>query len=131
MNDFVYRWSAIVIFSLLVSFAFVLYGYVFQRLGSPPNDLNLQPLILYFTDVALHPLFILGMVLAFIGALVRMFMFDAIGIASTALAGQLTIVLTVVFSVVLLGDSMTREDLLGMVLIMSGVYLVQAEWGTL
>jgi drug/metabolite transporter (DMT)-like permease len=71
------------------------------------------------------------MVLAFIGALVRMFMFDAIGIASTALAGQLTIVLTVVFSVVLLGDSMTREDLLGMVLIMSGVYLVQAEWGTL
>lgn len=129
MSDVVYRWSAILAFSLLVSTAFLFYGFVFQRLGSPPATVDPRPVARYFLNVALNPLFVLGMGMAFGGALLRMVMFDAVGIAATALAGQFTIVLTVVFSVVLLGDSMSSGDLLGMTLIMFGVYLVQAEGG--
>jgi drug/metabolite transporter (DMT)-like permease len=127
MGDAVYRWGAILAFSLLVSVAFLLYGIVFQRLGSPPETLNPTRLARYFLGVVFDPLFVAGMGLAFGGALLRMVMFDAIGVAATALAGQFTIVLTVVFAVVLLGDSLSVGDLAGMALIMAGVYLVQAE----
>lgn len=130
MIAFLYRWGVIVFFSLLVSLSFTMYGLVFQQVGSPPTDAGLPAGVEYFVRLMFEPLFVLGLGLAFGGALVRMFMFDALGIAETALAGQMTIVMTVVFSITLLGDSMNVEDIAGMGLILLGVYLVQAE-GTL
>jgi len=121
------RWGVIVLFSLLVSGAFVLYGVVFTDIGHPPTEV--VPLAKYFLQTLVHPLFVLGMVLALSGALVRMVMFSHVGIAETAMVSELTLVMSVVLAVLVFDSSPTTEDYLGMCLIMAGVYLVQSGGG--
>lgn len=127
MTDAILRWGAILLFSILVSSAFIFYGMVFNDIGSPPN--GTVALISYFLKTILHPLFIGGMVLALSGALVRMFLFGYVGIAETAMVSELTLVMTVILAVVIFDTTPSRKEYMGMALIMIGVYFVQSGGG--
>jgi len=125
MSDIVLRWASILAFSLVVSGAFVLYGLVFGDVGSPPRA-GIE-LVTYFTRIATHPLFLAGLVLAFTGALLRMFLFSYVGIAQTAMVSEFTLVLSVALATLVFEGHPSRQEYVGMALIMAGVYLVQSN----
>lgn len=125
MSDAVLRWGSILAFSLVVSSAFVLYGLVYSEVGSPPG-VGVESLA-YFLRIATHPLFLAGLVLAFTGALLRMFLFSHVGIAQTAMVSEFTLVVSVALATVVFDGSPNREEYLGLMLIMAGVYLVQSS----
>ncbi|WP_251328893.1 hypothetical protein [Haloplanus pelagicus] len=124
MSDLLLRWASILAFSVVVSGAFVLYGLVFGDVGSPPS--GGVEVVRYFARIATHPLFLAGLVLAFTGALLRMFLFSYVGIAQTAMVSEFTLVLSVALATVVFDGSPNRQEYVGMLLIMAGVYLVQS-----
>lgn len=125
MSAVLYRWGTILAFSLLVSISFVLYGITFDRVGAPPTSPSVVEFVTYGQRVLFDPFFVAGMVLALGGALARMFIFEQVGIAATALVSELTLVMSVGLAVIVFRSDLRRLDVLGMVLIVSGVYLVQ------
>lgn len=129
MTDVMLRWVAIIVFSLLVSTSFVLYGFTFQAIGHPPPMNDLDALVRYGIRSMLHPYFLLGMALALAGAVTRMFIFSRVGIAETALVSELTLVMSVVMSVIVFESDLRIIDYFGMVLIMIGIYFVQSGSG--
>lgn len=129
MTSWEVRWGAIVVFSLLVSTSFVLYGATFRAIGSPPPLDDLDRLVRYGVRTVLHPYFLLGMSLALAGAITRMFIFSRVGIAETALVSELTLVMSVVLSMIVFESDLRTVDYVGMCLIMIGVYCVQSGGG--
>ena len=119
-------WSANIGFCLVVSISFVLYGKTFTRVGNMSIG-SVQDVTRFMFRVFTDPYFIIALVLALTGSLLRIVMMRHLGIARTALASELALVLALLFTFLVFGSAPRfPRDYLGATLIIIGSYVVSS-----
>ncbi|MBI2847262.1 MAG: EamA family transporter [Chloroflexi bacterium] len=112
------RWISNITFAVLVSTSYILYALAFRDKGPLVWEFK------YVLSVVLHPFFILGLILALGGSVVRLGLFQYMGISRTVIASELTIVFMLILSFLFFRERLTLQDMGGAVLILVGVWLV-------
>lgn len=117
-------WGLNLVLSAVVALSFTLYGFAFRQMGSlsvqSPTD------ALRFGWAALtNPYFFLGLSLALLGSVLRIGLMKFLGIARTALASEINLVMALVFTWAFFGEKLRfPRDYLGAALIFLGSYIV-------
>ncbi len=117
-------WSLNLVLSAVVALSFTLYGFAFRQMGSMP--LTTPTEIFRFAFAALtNPYFFFGLGLALVGSMMRIGLMKFLGIARTALASEINLVMALVFTWLFFGEKLRfPRDYVGAVFIFVGSYIV-------
>jgi hypothetical protein len=117
-------WPLNLVLSAVVALSFVLYGYAFKQMGSMPLG-SPREVVKFGVAAITNPYFFAGLALALLGSVLRIGLMKFLGIARTALASEINLVMALVFTALLLGEKLRwPRDYLGAVLIFAGSYIV-------
>lgn len=112
------------VLSAVVALSFTLYGFAFKQMGSMPLQTFSDALKFGFAALT-NPYFFLGLGLALLGSMMRIGLMKFLGIARTALASEINLVMALVFTWAFFGEKLRfPRDYLGAVLIFVGSYIV-------
>ncbi|GAP64699.1 hypothetical protein ARMA_3122 [Ardenticatena maritima] len=118
-------WGVNFLFATLVAISYVMYGMAFTRIGAMPMDRDLMSTLTYVFRVVTNPFFISGLALALTASVVRLALFSLIGIARSALAAELSLLMMIIFSFLVFGEQPRfPRDFIGGALIFLGSYIV-------
>ncbi len=124
-RQLVLTWGINLLFATMVAISYVLYGIAFHRVGGMPAEKDVLAFARYGLMVLTNPYFVAGLALALGGSLVRLALFSLIGIARSALAAELSLLLMIVFSFIVFQEAPRfPRDYLGGLLIFIGSYIV-------
>lgn len=117
-------WTLNIVLSAVVALSFTLYGFAFRQIGGMP--LGTVSEVFRFGFAALtNPYFFLGLSLALLGSVMRIGLMKFLGIARTALASEINLVMALVFTWLFFGEKLRwPRDYLGAAFIFVGSYIV-------
>ncbi|MEX0895905.1 MAG: hypothetical protein WDZ94_03115 [Patescibacteria group bacterium] len=94
---------------------------VFRQVGTPEFTIE------YVLRVLTNPLFIVVVMSAFGGAVLRMFVFREFGVTRTVIMSEATVVLSLILAFVIFREDINfTKFLIGSAMILIGVFIVQS-----
>lgn len=117
-------WGLNLVLSAIVALSFTLYGFAFRQMGSMSVQSASDALRFGWAAVT-NPWFFGGLTLALLGSVLRIGLMKFLGIARTALASEINLVMALVFTWAFFGEKLRfPRDYLGAAFIFLGSYIV-------
>lgn len=117
-------WTLNIVLSSVVALSFCLYGYAFRQMGGMPLS-SVSDIVRFAFAAVTNLYFISGLALALLGSVMRVGLMKFLGIARTALASEINLVMALVFTWLLFGEKIRwPRDYVGAVFIFVGSYIV-------
>jgi drug/metabolite transporter (DMT)-like permease len=117
-------WGLNIVLSAVVALSFTLYGFAFRQMGSMPLS-SLADAARFGFAALTNPYFFLGLALALLGSVMRIGLMKYLGIARTALASEINLVMALVFTWLFFGEKLRfPRDYVGALFIFAGSYIV-------
>ncbi len=112
------NWVINIIFCLITAVNFTLYALAFRKVGPAEISFN------YVFSVLTNPFFVLALVMALLGSILRMAVFTAFGVMRSAVVSEMTVVFTLVLAFLVFQEKLDLRFFVGTGFILIGVYLL-------